>query len=149
MAGRLSFAAQRCFNRVGREMVRPFFAQQYAPMRGSRLSAGLRLATEWWLEVFRQRIVQHVPLTCKMEVVDMFCDARSNPARMAAVLVDADGIWYTDWAPSQRLWQSLKTRKDKQIMAWELLAMALGTSTFASRIRNKRVRVWCDNVGAE
>ena len=34
-------------------------------------------------------------------------------------------------------------------MAWELLPIALGVSTFSQTLKGRRVRVWCDNVGGE
>ena len=61
-AGRLNFASQKCFHRMGRAMVRTFYAQQCAPMTYNHMSEMLRLATDWWLQVLRQRVVQEVPM---------------------------------------------------------------------------------------
>ena len=148
-AGRLGFAAQKCFHKIGRAMLRPFFAQQYAPLRGYRMSPSLKKAVDWWLEVLADRVTQKVPTRRRTKMVQLFTDARSKPPRLAAVLVTEEGIWYTDLEPSQELWDTLRDRRDKQIMAWEMLAIALGTSTFAEQLKGKLVRVWCDNVGAE
>ena len=46
-AGRLGFAAQKCFKKIGRAMLRPLFAQQYAPLKGGRISPMLRKAINW------------------------------------------------------------------------------------------------------
>ena len=85
-AGRLMWAAQKSFRRAGRAMVRPFYAQQYAPRRGGRLSPTLTSACEWWLVVLRSQIGQACPLrgSCAA-VVDLFTDARGDPARIGAV----------------------------------------------------------------
>ena len=48
LAGRLSFACTCCFKRLGRSMVRPFFAQQYSPLPGHAMSHLLQMAAEWW-----------------------------------------------------------------------------------------------------
>ena len=72
-----------------------------------------------------------------------------QPARIAAVLFVENQILHTPWEPSQELARTLKHREDNQIMAWELLSIALGVSTFQHHLTARRVRVWSDNVGAE
>ena len=64
------------------------------------------------------------------------------------LLVDGE-MHYTDMAPTQEMVDMLDTRRDDQIMAWELMSIALGVSTFGQRLRGRRVRIWSDNVGAE
>ena len=61
VAGRLSFAAQHTFLRLGRAMLRPLFAQQYASLPQGRIGPMLRLAMQWWQEVLKQRRCQTVP----------------------------------------------------------------------------------------
>ena len=44
---------------------------------------------------------------------------------------------------------SVHYRRDNQIMTWELLVIDLGVSTFAERLKGRRVRVCCDNAEGE
>jgi hypothetical protein len=149
LAGRLGFAACNSFMRAGRAMLRPFFAQQYAPMKGFRMSSMLMLATEWWLEVLQLNMAQTVEWSAKEKTAQLLCDARGSPARIAAVLLIDGEIYYTDMEPSKEMVDSLCARNDNQIMAWELLSIALGVSTFGHLLRDRRVRIWSDNVGAK
>jgi hypothetical protein len=68
---------------------------------------------------------------------------------LAAVLICDGRISYTDWEPDADLLGFFRARKDNQIMALELLALALGLSTFGAQCRERRVRLFSDNVGAE
>jgi hypothetical protein len=83
------------------------------------------------------------------ETVELFCDARGEPPRLAAVLFADNRIEYTDVATPPELLSLFKQREDSQIMGQELLAIALGLSTFVDRLRGRCVRVWCDNKGGE
>ena len=82
-------------------------------------------------------------------IIELFCDARGFPARLAAVIFIDGNIVYTDWAPPPHLLRIFESRKDSQIMGLELLAIALGLSTFLSEVADRKVRIWCDNVGGE
>ena len=79
----------------------------------------------------------------------MFADARGTPPRLASVLFIDDRILYTDLEPSASLMQMFTRRRDSQIMGLELLAIALGMSTFAGLLSGRRVCIWSDNVGSE
>ena len=69
--------------------------------------------------------------------------------RCAAVLC-IDGQWlYTDGVPRQEIMQQFLQRKDKQITTLEILAIAIGLSTFADELQGRKVVVWSDNTGAE
>jgi len=59
LAGGLSWATQNMFSRFGRAMLRPIFAQQYS--RQCAVSEPLRLALEWWLEIFDLEIRECKP----------------------------------------------------------------------------------------
>ena len=148
-AGRLGFAAQKWFNKLGRAMLRPFFGQQYAPLYGGRIGPMLVLAMDWWPQVLQERVGQRVPVWESDRTAQLFCDARGFPARMAAVLYADSRVWYTSWEPNEQLKCTLQARRDNQIMAWELLAIGLGVSTFAEKLKGRRVRVWCDIAGGE
>jgi hypothetical protein len=81
--------------------------------------------------------------------IQLYADARGQPPRLAAVLICDGRISYTDWEPDADLLGFFRARKDNQIMALELLALALGLSTFGAQCRERRVRLFSDNVGAE
>ena len=109
-AGRLGFAAQKCFNKLGRAMLMLFFAQQYAPLHGGRTGPMLVLAMDWWLQVLQERVGQRVPVWESDRTAQLFCDARGFPARMAAVLYADSRVWYTSWQPNEQLKCTLQAR---------------------------------------
>ena len=113
------------------------------------MSSMLKLATDWWPEVLAWNQAQTVEWEPKRKNAQLLCDARGSPARIAAVLRVDGEMHYTDMAPTQEMVDMLDTRRDDQIMAWELMSIALGVSTFGQRLRGRRVRIWSDNVGAE
>ena len=89
--------------------------------------------------------------TC-VEWVDLYCDARSSPPRVAAVLIDAqNNVSFSDWEPDAKLLgiYTVDNAGDKNIMNLELLAIMFGLSTFLGKLRGTSVRIWTDNVGAE
>ena len=150
LAGRLQFATQHMFRRLGRAMLRPLYQQQYAPLRGNRIGNTLRAAMSWWKAALERGWCQaRAARGVHEERVEVFCDARSTPPRLAAVLVSQSGCWFTDMEPSPRLLSGLTVRRDAQIMGLELLAVVLGLSSFASQLSGKCVRVWEDNSAAE
>jgi len=151
LAGRLNFAAAFIFSKLGRTMLRAIYAQQYSQLPGGRLSKMLVLALEWFREALSMELCRQVPLaTGTVEVIDLFCDARGTPPRVAAVLVEkGKEVCYTDWQPPISVLSKFQTRSDEQIMGLELLAVLLGFVTLRSRLKGKLVRVWEDNKGAE
>jgi hypothetical protein len=149
LAGRLSFAAQHTFRRAGRAALRPLFRQQYAPLQGSRLGGELRLSLQWWLHALGCWQAQVIPWDLRMQKATLLTDARSTPPRVAAVLLWEGQIHYTDWEPDQDILDAFTERKDNQIMGLELLGIALGLCTFGEMLRNRSVRIYCDNVGGE
>jgi hypothetical protein len=88
LAGRLGFGAQHTFRRLGRAMLRPIFQQQYAPLVGNRVGYELELGLRWWLVALESKLCDAHIVGETRPVVDMFCDARGSPPRVAAVLVD-------------------------------------------------------------
>jgi hypothetical protein len=149
LAGRLSFSAQHTFRKLGRAMLRPLFQQEHKPLPNGRLGPQLRLALQWWEQVLALKITQRAPAETHSEVVELFTDARGHPPRLAAVLFAEGEVAYTDLATPPELLALFETRKDAQIMGQELLGIALGISTFLPKLRNKCVRVWCDNKSGE
>ena len=148
LAGALNWAAQCTFHRLGRAMLQPLRAQKHC--RNSSLSPALRLCLEWWLQVFKLELRETRSWQVSVKsVVHIFADARSTPPRLAAVVV-VDGLsYFTDWEPPRSLMALFESRSDNQIMGLELLAIALGMSTFAHHCRGRRVCFWSDNAGSE
>ena len=146
LAGKLMFATQHLFNRVGRALIKPVYAQKSS--RNGVISPRLRDALQWWLRILTLAI-------CELrdwEQVDrgvchLFVDAASSPARCAAVLFHCDGIAYTDAAPNAAMWNLLMNRRDKQITGLEIWAIALGLSTFQRQIMGRTVFLYSDNTG--
>ena len=58
-------------------------------------------------------------------------------------------MFHTDFEPPEDLLKKFRSRKDNQILGLELLAIALGLSSFRSMVEKRRVVVWSDNTGAE
>ena len=148
LSGALQWASHAMFKRLGRAMLRPIIRQIVS--KDGRICLQLRLALEWWLEVLQLRLVQQRSWRGSVaKPVHLFCDARSTPPRLAAVLFIDGGIFYCDDAPSAELLASFFGSGDRHIMSLELASIALGISTFAEEIRGRNVVVWSDNKGAE
>jgi len=96
-------------------------------------------------EVVEER-AWHAP---ECQLAYLFVDARGVPPRCAAVLFVDGQCLYTDGRPSDGMMSSFKSRADNQIMTLEILAIAVGRSTFADELRGRKVLVFSDNTGAE
>ena len=148
LAGALQWAAQHTFKRLGRAMIRPIINQEHA--RSSDINDQLQLALMWWLEVLNLDIAQFRPWVARSEKpVHMFCDARSTPPRVAAVLYKDRKFAYCDIEPPAEILYSFMKREDNQITSLEILSIALGISTFAKEIAGRNLIIWSDNTGAE
>ena len=85
MAGALQWAAQHTFRRLGRAMLSPLFSQQHR--RANEIDAELRLALCWWREVLSLSLCEKRQWKeVQSPPVHLYCDARSTPPRVAAVL---------------------------------------------------------------
>ena len=81
---------------------------------------------------------------------DLFCDARSSPPRVAAVLLDVGGaLQFADLPIGDEILSQFDERNDGQIIALELLAILFGLGTFEGTLRGAYVRIWTDNHVAE
>ena len=160
MVGRLGWASQYICRRMGRAMPRPLYAQQYCPLAGGAVGPLLELALQWWEQVLRHGIHQEQRFADMRAdpagVLNLFCDARGEPPRVAAVLFGAGAgplrdrqAWFTDWEPLAALLAIFDDRSDNQIMAQELLAIVVGLCTFIGNLAGRTVRVWTDNAGGE
>ena len=79
----------------------------------------------------------------------LWVDARSTPPRCGAVLVIDGCLYYTDGQPAQKFMEELIQRDNSQIMALEIMAIAVGMSTFQELLRGRKVVIYSDNKGAE
>ena len=115
LAGRLNFATQWLFRRLGRAMIRAVYAQ--ACSSTGKIGARLREALNWWLQVIALDITESCPLAQQRErgICKLFVDAASTPAHCAAVLCIDGRVIYTNAAPSRSMVEQLIARKDKQI----------------------------------
>jgi hypothetical protein len=115
LAGRLNFATQHLFHRLGRAMIKPIYGQETTA--SGKVGPRLLEALEWWLVVLRQNITEHRRWATAAEegVCRLFVDAASTPPKCAAVLCIDGRVLYTDLEPSQQLLDQLAERKDKQI----------------------------------
>ena len=135
LVGRLSFGAQHIFRKLGRAMLRPLYCQQYSPLAHGRIGPTLHLALQWWCTVLQQQIHERIPLAPKARAkVDLFCDARGHPARVAAVCCSQNQIKYTAWDVPSSVLRRFRERKDAQIMGLELLAIVVGITTFMEEV---------------
>jgi len=148
LAGKLSWASQHIFRKLGRAMLCPIFAQ----IRRSSSEVGEELAKvlSWWLGVLQQGSCE---IRCwrvtHMKPVQLLCDARSTPPRVAAVLLIDGCCEYADMEPQTHTMEQFKRRGDNQIASLELLAIAFGLSTFEEKSRGRNIVVHSDNTTAE
>ena len=148
LAGRLSWAQTYLFHKLGRAMLRPIFLQRSS--RTGKISKSLKLALIWWLHVLESGICEQRDwVRLDAPPVCLFVDARGVPPRCAAVAF-IDGVChFTDGMPSNAVMECFQKRHDSQICGLEMLAIALGLSTFAAELRGRSVVVFSDNKGAE
>ena len=170
-AGRLNFANQRLFRRLGRAMIKPVYAQ--ASSKSGIVGARLRESLQWWLRVLCFNVCEDVTLKAEKarSICRLFVDAASTPAHCAAVLFRDSRTAYTNAAPSVSTVNQLKARGDKQITSLvcchdrsqcvgcsltrfvfppcqEILSIYLGLVTFADELEGRRVVLYSDNQGA-
>ena len=121
LAGRLMWATQHLFFRIGRAMIKPIFAQKLSK-RGD-VKPILMDALRWWRNILAKEIsetVQWQPLgDCEVsdKLCHIFVDAASTPARLAGVLFINGDIHYFDGPPRAKLMATLQERNDNQIMS--------------------------------
>ena len=147
IAGKLSWSAQIVFCRLGRALIRAL----YNMPRGCTWNWQVESTLKWWLEVFQLQIYQIRPWSMPdTRPVQVFCDARSTPPRLSAVIYTGDGLsFYTDMVPPTALLNMFKDRSDGQICSLELCAIALALCTFHQLCGDQKVRLWSDNRGSE
>jgi hypothetical protein len=148
MAGRLSFGATHMFRKHGRAMLRPIF--EHSHRRSPELCPQLRLALTWWREALQSRWVESRSwVELARQTVFLFADARGSPPHLAAVLISADGRFFTEQAPDHDMLAMFQHRDDCQIAGLEILAIALGLCTFSHLISHRHVQIYSDNKVSE
>jgi len=148
LAGALNWAASSLFNKLGRAMLIPLYRQQR--VKHGRVGKELQLCLRWWVQVLGLQLHECRPWSSsELPVVHLFADARGEPPRLAAVLRIDGKLLFTELAPDEEVLNNFRPRKDAQIMGLELLAIALGMSTFAHLLKGRRVMIWSDNTGSE
>jgi len=116
LAGRLTWATQALFHRVGRAMVKPIYAQKCC--HHGAIGPRLKMALRWWASVLERGISENRAWCQSAEPIGrLFVDAASTPARCAGVLFADGQILYTDVEPDSALMASLENRGDNQIMS--------------------------------
>ena len=114
LAGRLNFATQHLFHKLGGAMIKPIYAQKTTG--SGRVGPRLLEALQWWLLVLRQNVTERRAwLISELRPCRLYVDAASTPARLAAVLFIDGQVLYTDVEPTQQIMEQLAARRDKQI----------------------------------
>jgi hypothetical protein len=148
-AGRLGFAGQNVFGRVGRAMLRPLVWRQLNG--GSRLTRRLRWALEWWVALLLGRNERMIPLKApSLRPVHIWSDAEGS-GQIGAVLQDPAGSGDPEWwaaAIPDEIRRKLK-RRATNIGAYELIAPLVALATWGPRLRGRVVVFWVDNTWAQ
>jgi hypothetical protein len=148
LTGKLSWGGTKLFRRLGRAMLRALIDQQ--SRRDGHIGPELEDTLCWWLQVFELEIAEEFPWNGPAKhTIHLFCDASGAPPQLGAVLFSHLGVHWTSLVPDSSLLSLFRARKDKQIMGLEMLAIALGVSTFADIIRGSKLIIHCDNTGSE
>ena len=114
LSGRLMWATQLLFHRVGRAMVKAIFAQKLS--KDGSIGPRLRRSLLWWKAVLEEEVCEARQWSeAELPPCHLYVDAASTPARCAAVLLRDGEILYSDGAPSRGLTRQLTARQDKQI----------------------------------
>ena len=150
LAGALCWAATHMFHRLGRAMLRAFFTHSKGLRSNFGALSPMSLSLKWWREVLSMNLSQHRPWEPSLlPVVQLFCDARGQPARLAAVLFIDGRRFFCDMEPAAETLAFFSKRRDNQICGLELLSIALGLSTFDKMIKGRKLHIFSDNKGAE
>ena len=127
-------------------MIKPLFPQ--CSSSTGKVGPRLLTALKWWSEILSEDITESkARVEPKQRSCHLFVDAASTPPRCAAVLIMDGGVWYTDVEPEEAVMKSFMQRRDKQIMTLETLAILLSISTFAEKVKDRKVILYSDNTG--
>lgn len=96
-------------------MLRPIISQ--IKSKNGLVGEELRLALRWWLRLFEMNISQHhLWFRERQPACHLYCDARGEPPRVAAVLFDGDAITSYDMEPPADLLKTWARHEDNQVM---------------------------------
>ena len=149
LAGRLSFAQQAVFGRVGRAQLRPLFRRAHS--KHTCLTSELRRTVTWWV-----RLLQAGVCSAKFPLSDegpspalLYTDAVGG-GRMGMALYSAEGrlLKWSALTPSKRLHATLLPRKN-QVNAWETMAALWAVIQSAAALRGRPVHLYVDNTVAQ
>ena len=85
LAGKLMWATQHLFHRLGRAMIRPLFG--HAGAGNGQVGNNLRRALKWWRFVLSTVVTEQRPwLADSRSVAHLWVDAASTPAWVSSVL---------------------------------------------------------------
>ena len=149
MSGRLNWASQAVFKKLGRAMLYPIYRCALLPLmcwpidvprgqavlcvvrqvrkKSPKVEEPLKLAIQWWLEVLRQDLCEKRCWKAREKPCHLLlCDARGSPPRVAAVLFAGRERFYSDWEPCEAVMRNFMQRNDDQIMGLEILSIAFG-----------------------
>ena len=88
----------------------------------------LQMAITWWKESLKIELPHERDLANKMVKVNMFCDAASNPPKIAAILFTNGKPIFTKLDVDKAMLRKFEPRKDNSIMGLEILSVLLGVS---------------------
>ena len=147
MAGRLSFSVTTSANRVGRAFIKPFYAQQMAPLHGNAISERLEWAIQWFAVYLEKLPVAMHRGFAQRQLVVTWHDAAGESRWVAAVIRVKSKYFWTRIRTPQHLWDQLTPREDEQIGFQELLGAVLVLGTFAEWLSGTLWVSFGDNDG--
>lgn len=148
LAGRLAFASQRIFSRVGRAMIRPLYFRQ--THGGRRKTRRLELALGWWRQLLNGPCTRLVPWTPDTRPPIIINSDAEGSGGLAAVLVDCHSgrrEFFSFVLPND-IYGSFLPRKN-HIAAMELVAVLVAVSTWLPTLHGRRVVIYTDNTWAQ
>ena len=147
MAGRLSFSVSVAANRVGRAFIKPFYAQQHAPLKAGGISCLLAWACQWF-----SHYLTHRPKAVRRGITPRpllvtWQDAAGLSRWVAAVVRTDGGFLWTRVQTPPHIWDQLSARSDAQIGFQELLGVVLVLGTFPHLVAGSLWVGFGDNDG--
>jgi hypothetical protein len=110
----------------------------------------VRMALSWWEAALRLDLEQVWEWGGGAKPwLHLYADAAGAPPRLAAVLLHDGELHFCQCDVPERLARQFVHRDDAQIMGLEMLALALGLSSFGGWLQGRRILLWSDNKGAE
>lgn len=147
MGGRLSFAVSVAANRVGRAFLKPFYAQQHAPLKGNAVGCWLAWACSWFVHYLTHRPRAIRRGISPRPLLVTWHDAAGASRWVAAVVRFESGYLWTRTRTPQHVWEQLTERSDSQIGFQELLGVVLILGTFAPLVAGRLWVGFGDNDG--